>query len=83
MVKEHLTFKAPENEEIKVWRYMDFTKLISLIDTSSLFFTRADQFNDPFEMRPRFAAITPNEVRKMSASVVEDELIKAITREFL
>nr|WP_319511756.1 hypothetical protein [uncultured Draconibacterium sp.] len=49
MVEEHPVFNAPENEDIKVWRYMDFTKLISLIDTRRLFFTRADMFNDPFE----------------------------------
>ena len=28
---------------------MDFTKLISLIDSESLYFTRADKFDDPFE----------------------------------
>ena len=49
MVEEHPVFIAPENSEIKVWRYMDFTKMISLIDTRRLFFTRADMFNDPFE----------------------------------
>ncbi|MBP6301949.1 MAG: hypothetical protein KBB37_06680 [Bacteroidia bacterium] len=49
MVEEHPVFIAPENIEIKVWRYMDFTKMISLIDTRRLFFTRADLFSDPFE----------------------------------
>ena len=49
MVEEHPIFKAPTDEEVKVWRYMDFTKLISLIDTRRLFFTRTDMFNDPFE----------------------------------
>lgn len=39
----------PENENAKVWRYMDFTKFISLIDSHCLYFTRADKFNDPFE----------------------------------
>jgi len=49
MYEEHPTFIQPENEEIKVWRYMDFTKLISLIDSRRLYFTRADKFEDPFE----------------------------------
>ncbi|CAM1345512.1 hypothetical protein [Tenacibaculum amylolyticum] len=49
MVEEHPIFNAPENENVKVWRYMDFTKLISLIDTRRLFFSRADMFDDPFE----------------------------------
>ena len=37
------------NENTKIWRYMDFTKFISLLDTSNLFFTRADLFEDTFE----------------------------------
>lgn len=49
MVEEHPLFIAPEDEDIKIWRYLDFTKLISLIDTRRLFFARADTFNDPFE----------------------------------
>jgi hypothetical protein len=49
MYKEHPVFIQPDNEDIKVWRYMDFTKFVSLIDTRRLFFTRADKFEDPFE----------------------------------
>lgn len=49
MYKEHPTFEQPENEEIKVWRYMDFTKLVSLLDSRRLYFTRTDKFEDPFE----------------------------------
>jgi hypothetical protein len=49
MIEYHPTFVAPEDEEIKIWRYMDFTKLISLLDTRRLFFSRADSFDDPFE----------------------------------
>ena len=32
-----------------IWRYMDFTKFVSLISMRSLFFCRADRFEDPFE----------------------------------
>lgn len=49
MYEAHPVFVQPENEHIKVWRYMDFTKLVSLIDSRRLFFTRADKFEDPFE----------------------------------
>jgi hypothetical protein len=49
MYKEHSKFIQPKDEEVKVWRYMDFTKFLSLIDSRQLFFTRADKFNDPFE----------------------------------
>jgi hypothetical protein len=34
---------------MRLWRYMDFTKFVSLISSSKLFFCRADRFKDPFE----------------------------------
>ena len=49
MYKEHPVFEKPENENTKIWRYLDFTKFVSLLDKSALFFTRADRLNDPFE----------------------------------
>lgn len=35
--------------DAKLWRYQDFAKLVSLLDSKKLFFTRADSFEDPFE----------------------------------
>lgn len=32
-----------------LWRYMDFARLIALLDSSTLHFARVDQFADPFE----------------------------------
>lgn len=32
-----------------LWRFMDFTKYVSLLNTKSLYFCRADKFDDPFE----------------------------------
>jgi hypothetical protein len=49
MYKEHLVFEKPENENAKIWRYIDFTKFVSLLDKSALFFTRADRLGDSFE----------------------------------
>jgi len=49
MFQEHSTFIQPENEDMKVWRYMDFTKFVSLIESYCLYFTRVDKFDDPFE----------------------------------
>ncbi len=48
MYKEHSTFKPPPDDAI-LWRYMDFTKFVSLLDKRSLFFARADKLGDPFE----------------------------------
>jgi hypothetical protein len=45
----HPSFVQPPDESVKVWRYMDFTKFVSLIDSRRLFFSRADHVGDPFE----------------------------------
>lgn len=43
---EHLTL--PERNK-KIWRYMDFTKFIDLLESENIFLTRSDKFNDKFE----------------------------------
>jgi len=47
--KEHPVFEKPDDENIKIWRYLDFTKFVSLLDKKALFFPRADKLPDPFE----------------------------------
>ena len=32
-----------------LWKYMSFEKFVSLLGTKSLYFTRADKFEDPLE----------------------------------
>jgi hypothetical protein len=49
MFEAHKYFMAPENEGDTIWRYMDFTKFVSLLDTERLYFCRADKLEDPFE----------------------------------
>ena len=39
----------PLDENMKVWRYIDPLRLLVLLQTRSLYFTRADVFEDPFE----------------------------------
>ena len=48
MYTEHESFNPPPRNAI-LWRYMDFTKFVSFLDSSALFFTRADKLGDPFE----------------------------------
>ncbi len=48
MFEEHPCFNTP-SDDTKIWRYMDFTKFVNLLDTKSLFFVRSDKFDDPFE----------------------------------
>lgn len=40
---------TPPHDEDFLWRYMSFEKFVSLLATKSLFYTRADKFDDPFE----------------------------------
>jgi len=49
MFKNHPTFIAPEDPDVKIWRYMDFTKFVLLLHSNCLWFTRADRFKDSFE----------------------------------
>lgn len=45
----HPCFTQPSDTSIKLWRYMDFTKFVSLISTGQLFFCRSDRFQDRYE----------------------------------
>ena len=40
---------ATADGSAKVWRYMDFTKFVSLLDSNALFFSRADHVSDAWE----------------------------------
>ncbi len=46
---KHPVFEAPDNPNIAIWRYMDFTKFVSILETKSLFFSRSDLLGDPYE----------------------------------
>jgi hypothetical protein len=42
-------FQPPHNPEIKIWRYMDFMRLVNTLEEQGLFFRRTDLFEDRFE----------------------------------
>lgn len=46
---EQRTFAVPDNPKVKLWRYMDFTQFVSVLEESGLLFIRADLFDDKFE----------------------------------
>jgi len=48
MYSEHPAFEKPE-ENAQIWKYMDFTKLVSLLDKRALYFSRLDRLSDKFE----------------------------------
>ena len=41
-------YEVPDSKS-KLWRYMDFTKYVSLLSSRGLYFTRTDCFEDAFE----------------------------------
>lgn len=47
--KKHDVFKEPEDLNAVLWRYMDFTKFISLLDSKALYFANSTLLGDPFE----------------------------------
>lgn len=49
MIEGYTTRGKPTKGDAKIWRYMDFTIFISLLDKKALFFPRADNLGDPFE----------------------------------
>lgn len=49
MYEDHPCFELPDDEGLKIWRYMDFTKYVSMLNGSALFFTRSDKLQDRFE----------------------------------
>jgi hypothetical protein len=49
MCEKHDTFEAPEDENQIIWRYMDFSKFVSLLDKKALYFSRLDKLSDSFE----------------------------------
>lgn len=48
MYEEHPSFFPPPNGA-RLWRYMGFTKFVSLLDREALFFSSAAMLGDPFE----------------------------------
>ncbi|PKM52486.1 MAG: hypothetical protein CVV02_01670 [Firmicutes bacterium HGW-Firmicutes-7] len=65
------------DDEQKIWRYMDFTKFISLIESSSLFLSRADFMSDPYE--GSYTSIGKS-MRKELYSGVSDKVLNGLEK---
>ncbi len=48
MYKEHPVFITPE-DDTKIWRYLDLTKLLDILYRQKIYFPRADRLGDPYE----------------------------------
>lgn len=81
MYEEHPVFQKPADENIKIWRYSDFTKFVSLLDKQALFFARSDMLPDRFEgsyskanieIRPVIYKDIPAKIQKDMSIFYED-----------
>jgi hypothetical protein len=45
----HPSFREPTSKGIKIWRYMDLAKFVSMLQHNGLFFPKASLLGDPFE----------------------------------
>ncbi|VVN76631.1 hypothetical protein PS833_00778 [Pseudomonas fluorescens] len=62
--EKHPLFQLPQNRQVKIWRFMDFTKFVALLESRNLFFSRADLLGDPFEGS---ISVKAHELRKAEA----------------
>ena len=71
-----------------IWRYMDIIKFISLLERKSLFFTRLDKLDDPFEgsltehrlserekLEKRYGAILYQDSRRLVESIIKNTIV--------
>ena len=66
MYQDHPCFTLSCSKDSKVWRYMDFTKFVSMVEEGALWFSRTDCLDDPFDSH------LPNSVlRQIKQSRVE------------
>lgn len=71
----HSTYEGVESETI-LWRYMDFTKFVSLVSSQALFFAKPDMFDDPFE--GEFADANKAEVDEDIHQKLPDVMLKSV-----
>ncbi len=64
----HPSFKCP-SDKTKIWRYMDLTKFIWMLDTKSLYFCRSDLLGDPYEYAIPQKSL--NRIKEIFAAILE------------
>jgi hypothetical protein len=45
----HPSCKTPKDKSLKIWRYMDFTKFVAMLEDKALFFANISSLTDSFE----------------------------------
>jgi hypothetical protein len=49
MFRDSEVIEIPDDENTKIWRYVDFAKFVSILEEKTLFFVDYKQFDDPAE----------------------------------
>ena len=49
MYDAHPVFESPSDDGVAIWRYLDLAKFVSMLQSRSLYFPRADLLGDPHE----------------------------------
>jgi hypothetical protein len=49
MYETNPSFTTPSDGNVKIWRYIDIVKFLSLLEKRALYFSRVDLLGDPFE----------------------------------
>jgi hypothetical protein len=82
MYKPHESFTVPEDENTKVWRYIDFTKFVSLLDQRALFFPRVTKLEDKYEgLYPKMFTDINAEMYSSVPSEYREQVLKTFLNE--
>lgn len=75
MFRENTSFSLPGAETV-LWRYMDFSKYLSLLEKQALYFSRADilQGTDPYEGSQTMPEMYNEELNKRALSLLYPSL---------
>jgi hypothetical protein len=57
MFRTHGEFKAPDDVDVSIWRYVDLAKFLDMLERKALYFSRLDQLGDDYEGAPSAASI--------------------------
>jgi hypothetical protein len=68
MFVPHPSFRFPKGKSIRLWRYLDVPKFLSMLEYRSLFFCRMDKLGDAFE------SSVPKNMTDMYQAEVERQL---------
>lgn len=58
-IRDRPSLPVPDNPRAQIWRYMNFAKFVSMLDTGALFFAYAERFMDAAEGEARATDTDP------------------------